>query len=94
MQEIFVSSTYLRLILEFLIPTRMILGRMPSDELLHEYQLADPYMGLKYALIKGDVYSYMGILDQNVEYFTRTFSYLVLRGRGLVLVWRSLLRRA
>ncbi|KAI7881001.1 hypothetical protein K492DRAFT_129431 [Lichtheimia hyalospora FSU 10163] len=72
----------------------MILGRMPSDELLYQYQLADPYMSLKYALIKGDVYSYLGILDQNVEYFTRTFSYLVLRGRGLVLVWRSLLRRA
>lgn len=72
----------------------MILGRMPSDELLHHYQLADPYMSLKYALIKGDIYTYLGILDQNVEYFTRTFSYLVLRGRGLVLVWRSLLRRA
>ncbi|CDS13172.1 hypothetical protein LRAMOSA05350 [Lichtheimia ramosa] len=83
-----------RLILEFLIPTRMILGRMPSDELLHHYQLTDPYMSLKYALIKGDIYTYLGILDQNVEYFTRTFSYLVLRGRGLVLVWRSLLRRA
>ncbi|KAI9310146.1 hypothetical protein BX666DRAFT_2011347 [Dichotomocladium elegans] len=82
-----------RLILEFLIPTRMILGRMPKDELLNAYNLMEPYASLRESIRKGDIHGYLTTLDSYMDYLSRKYAYLLLRGRGIVLVWRSLLRR-
>ncbi|OAD72306.1 hypothetical protein PHYBLDRAFT_181790 [Phycomyces blakesleeanus NRRL 1555(-)] len=82
-----------RLILKFLIPCRIILGKFPSMQLLTKYQLVIPFAGLIQTLKSGNLYEYLNHLDVHFGFFYKTFTYVMLRERGTVLVWTCLLRR-
>ncbi|KAG2220962.1 hypothetical protein INT45_006495 [Circinella minor] len=82
-----------RLILKFLIPTRIIMGKLPSMELLEKYNLKNPYAYLKQTIKRGDIRQFNIIMDQNYHFFTCTWSYLLLKARCPILLWRSCLRR-
>ncbi|KAI9484808.1 hypothetical protein BDB00DRAFT_853380 [Zychaea mexicana] len=82
-----------RLILKFLIPTRIIMGKLPSMELLQKYKLENPYADLKQTIQRGDIRRFNAILEHNYAFFARSWSYLTLRARCPVLLWRSCLRR-
>ncbi|CEP13448.1 hypothetical protein [Parasitella parasitica] len=80
-----------RLILHYLIPIRIILGHLPTIQLLEKYQLTAPYIDLMKALRSGNIHGYLMHLETHFQYFYSHFTYLLLRERGLVLLWRCLL---
>ncbi|KAI8642834.1 hypothetical protein BD408DRAFT_343521, partial [Parasitella parasitica] len=69
------------------------LGYFPSAQLLEKYQLAAPYANLVKTMRVGDIHGYLMHLDTYFEYFYSHLSYLLLKERGLVLVWRCLLNK-
>ncbi|KAI9011949.1 hypothetical protein CLU79DRAFT_873663 [Phycomyces nitens] len=62
-------------------------------QLLTKYQLVTPFAGLVKTLKSGNLYEYLGHLDVHFEFFYKTFTYVMLRERGTVLVWICLLRK-
>ncbi|KAI8374387.1 uncharacterized protein BYT42DRAFT_500193 [Radiomyces spectabilis] len=82
-----------RLILQYLIPTRLLLGRFPMPQLLAKYQLQEQYLPLIVHLKSGNIAGYMSHIDQHFHYFYSTFTYMMLRERGTVLLWRCLIRK-
>lgn len=83
-----------RLILHYLIPTRIILGHFPSMELLEKYQLAPPYVNLINTIRSGNIHGFLDHLETYFDYFYQRLTYLLLKERGIVLVWRCLLKNA
>ncbi|KAL9546413.1 hypothetical protein MBANPS3_006674 [Mucor bainieri] len=83
-----------RLILHYLIPTRIILGHFPSIQLLEKYQLAPPYVNLINTIRSGNIHGFLHHLETYFDYFYHRLTYLLLKERGLVLVWRCLLKNA
>ncbi|KAL7308845.1 hypothetical protein PS15m_010989 [Mucor circinelloides] len=81
-----------RLILHYLIPTRIILGHFPSTQLLEKYQLAPPYVNLINTIRSGNIHGFLQHLETYFDYFYSHLTYLLLKERGIVLVWRCLLR--
>lgn len=81
-----------RLILHYLIPTRIILGHFPSIQLLEKYQLAPPYVNLINTIRSGNIHGFLQHLETYFDYFYSHLTYLLLKERGIVLVWRCLLR--
>ncbi|CAO3587664.1 unnamed protein product [Absidia cylindrospora] len=82
-----------RLILQYLIPTRLILGKLPRPELLGKYDLLEPFQPLAQTLKNGDYHGFHQHLENYFDYFYSTFTYVLLRERGKVLMWQSLLRK-
>lgn len=83
-----------RLILHYLIPTRIILGHFPSIQLLEKYQLAPPYVNLINTIRSGNIHGFLDHLETYFDYFYHRLTYLLLKERGIVLVWRCLLKNA
>lgn len=81
-----------RMILHYLIPTRIILGHFPSIQLLEKYQIAPPYVNLMKAIRSGNIHAYLEHLEAYFDYFYSRLTYLLLKERGIVLVWRCLLK--
>ncbi|KAI8994854.1 hypothetical protein BDB01DRAFT_714750 [Pilobolus umbonatus] len=69
-----------------------MIGLMPSHQLLYQYNLVGPYDGLVTCLIQGDIEGYLSNLETHFHYFYQHFTYLLLKERGIVLVWRCLMR--
>ncbi|KAI8145137.1 hypothetical protein BJV82DRAFT_605055 [Fennellomyces sp. T-0311] len=82
-----------RLILKFLVPTRIIMGRLPSSALLKEYNLTQPYAELKETIKRGDIRRFNHVMEQYQAFFSHSWTYELLRARCPVLLWRSCLRR-
>ncbi|KAI8340568.1 hypothetical protein BC941DRAFT_417583 [Chlamydoabsidia padenii] len=82
-----------RLILQYLIPTSLILGKFPRPELLIKYQLLEYYEPLVATLKTGNYHGFLQHLEYQFDYFYKTFTYVLLRERAKVLLWRSLLRK-
>lgn len=88
-----------RLILTYLIPCNIILGRFPSPTLLQRPEadgLADRFLPLCQTIAKGDLASfrsYLAVDSPNADWFARKGILLHLRNRCEVLVWRSLTRK-
>ncbi|KAG2229035.1 hypothetical protein INT48_009591 [Thamnidium elegans] len=81
-----------RVILHHLIPTRIILGYFPSIELLQKYKLTERYLGLIQTIRTGNMRGYLQHLETHFEYFYHHLTYLLLKERGIVLVWRCLIK--
>ncbi|KAI7868710.1 hypothetical protein BDF14DRAFT_1790041 [Spinellus fusiger] len=82
-----------RLILKFMIPCRILLGHFPSTQLLTKYQLVEPFAGLIDTLKSGSLSAYFDHMDAHFGFFYSTFTYVMLRERGTVLLWRCLLKK-
>ncbi|KAG0167533.1 hypothetical protein DFQ30_005968 [Apophysomyces sp. BC1015] len=82
-----------RLILKYLIPCRILLGRFPNAVLLNKYRLSEPFSELIYQMKRGNLHAYLAHIDKYFQFFYKTYTYVILRERGRVLVWRSLMRR-
>ena len=88
-----------RLILTYLIPCNIILGRFPSKTLLQRPEaegLAAKFVPLCEVLRKGDVASfrsYLAVDSPDADWFARKGILLHLRNRCELLVWRSLVRK-
>lgn len=88
-----------RLILTYLIPCNIILGRFPTMALLQSPEaegLADKFLPLCQIIAKGDIASfrkYFAVDAPSVEWFARKGIMLQLRNRCEILVWRSLTRK-
>ncbi|KAI8098603.1 uncharacterized protein BX664DRAFT_3273 [Halteromyces radiatus] len=83
-----------RLILKYLVPTRLLLGKSAKPQLLIKYNLLEPYGLLILTLKRGDYYGFQQHLEKYFDYFYGTFTYVLLRERGKVLLWRCLLKKA
>ena len=88
-----------RLILTYLIPCNIILGRFPSNTLLERpeaQELANRFIPLCQTISKGDLFGFQEFLadnTDNAEWFARKGILLQLRNRCETLVWRSLTRK-
>ncbi|KAK2757552.1 hypothetical protein FQN54_004521 [Arachnomyces sp. PD_36] len=88
-----------RLILTYLIPCNIILGRFPSQELLNRpeaHGLAERFIPLCKIISSGDITTfrqYMNVGSPATEWLARKEILLQLRNRCEVLVWRSLSRK-
>lgn len=81
-----------RIILNYLIPTRIILGYFPQYQLLEKYQLVSPFSNLIKTIRSGDLNGFLEHLETYFEYFYHHLTYLLLKERGVVLVWRCLIK--
>ncbi|WVQ97325.1 hypothetical protein IAU59_004436 [Kwoniella sp. CBS 9459] len=82
-----------RSILIRLIPVNLLLGHLPSQAVLRQYDLPE-YVPLIHAFRMGNVPAWRKILEQRREWFRRRSVWLILYERGEILVWRNLFRRA
>ncbi|OCF33358.1 hypothetical protein I316_05100 [Kwoniella heveanensis BCC8398] len=82
-----------RSILIRLIPVNLLLGLLPSQAILQQYDLPE-YVPLIQAYKTGNVPAWRKILEQRREWFRRRSVWLILYERGEILVWRNLFRRA
>ena len=88
-----------RLILIYLITSNIILGRFPSQRILHRQEaqgLGDKFLHICHAIRKGNVATFRSLVDfdnPNAEWFLQKRILLQLRNRCEVLVWRSLTRK-
>lgn len=58
-----------------------------------KYELMEYYEPLVAALKTGNYNGYLQHLEYYFDYFYNSFTYVLLRERGKVLLWRSLLRK-
>ncbi|WVF70602.1 hypothetical protein IAT40_005394 [Kwoniella sp. CBS 6097] len=82
-----------RSILIRLIPVNLLLGNLPSQATLQQYNLPE-FVPLIQAYKTGNVPAWRKVLEQRREWFRRRSVWLILYERGEILVWRNLFRRA
>ncbi|KAI8075330.1 hypothetical protein BC940DRAFT_8415 [Gongronella butleri] len=82
-----------RLILKYLIPTRLLLGQFPSHNLLVTYDLHQQYAELIDALKTGNYARCIAVLEANFGFFYATAAYEFLLERLPVLLWRTALKK-
>lgn len=87
------------LILTYLIPCNIIMGRFPSQTLLQRPEargLAEHFEPLRRLIIRGDYIAFrqhLSLGSSNAQWFSRKGILLALRNRCEILVWRSFCRR-
>ncbi|CAM0140479.1 unnamed protein product [Umbelopsis sp. WA50703] len=82
-----------RLILIYLISARMVLGIFPRSELLAKYNLMDKYHSLCTAVKQGNLAGYQYHLERHMPTFLREGTYIMLKERVKVVIWRCLFRK-
>lgn len=88
-----------RLILIYLIPCNIIMGRFPSKELLNRIEaqgLAEHFEPLRRLIIRGDYIAFrehLSLSSPSAQWFSRKGTLLAIRNRCEILVWRSFCRR-
>jgi hypothetical protein len=88
-----------RVILTYLIPCNMIMGRFPSAELLQRPEaqgLAERFIPICRLIARGDYIAFrehLAVDSPEMEWFARKGILLALRNRCEILVWRSLARK-
>ncbi|KAG2174529.1 hypothetical protein INT44_006792 [Umbelopsis vinacea] len=82
-----------RLILIYLISARMVLGTFPRPELLAKYNLMDKYQTLCTAIKQGNLSGYQYHLERHMPTLLREGTYIMLKERVKVVIWRCLFRR-
>ncbi|WRT64128.1 uncharacterized protein IL334_001057 [Kwoniella shivajii] len=80
-----------RAILLRLIPVNLLLGQVPSQTLLQEYNLPH-FLPLIHAFRTGNIPLWRNTLEGQKEWLRRRSIWLILYERGEILVWRNLLR--
>lgn len=81
-----------RLILKYLIPVKTLVGQVPSEELLRTYQLQAMYAGVISSMKAGSVRQFEQALEDNMEEFIKTGTYLLIEKLRLA-VYRRLFKR-
>lgn len=81
-----------RAILIKLIPVNLLLGHLPTPQLLQQYGL-QPFGVLLHAFRTGNIPAWRRELERNREWYRRRSVWLLLYERGEILVWRNLFRR-
>jgi hypothetical protein len=79
------------MILQFLVPVKLLLGIMPSPNLIEEYALEE-YTGLTEAIRTGNLQSFNAYLDKYQDRFIQQGVYLLIEKLRLV-VLRNLLKK-
>lgn len=93
------ATSQRRLILSYLIPCNIILGRFPSQALFQRpeaHGLAEHFQPLCELIVRGDYLAFrqhLSVGSPNAEWFARKGILLTLRNRCEILVWRSLSRK-
>ncbi|KAJ5220520.1 hypothetical protein N7468_009724 [Penicillium chermesinum] len=88
-----------RLILTYLIPCNIVMGRFPSQRLLHKPEaegLGQHFEPLCRLIVRGDYLEFRKHLDfssPTAQWFAKKGLLLTLRNRCEILVWRSLCRK-
>ncbi|KAF9890120.1 hypothetical protein FE257_006281 [Aspergillus nanangensis] len=88
-----------RIILTYLIPCNIIMGRFPSAQLLQKPEsqgLAEKFLPICRLIVRGDYIAFRDHLSENspsTEWFARKGILLALRNRCEILAWRSLVRK-
>ncbi|KAJ2962507.1 hypothetical protein NQZ79_g2403 [Umbelopsis isabellina] len=82
-----------RLILIYLISARMVLGIFPRPELLAKYNLMDKYHSLCTAIKQGNLAGYQYHLERHMPTFLHEGTYIMLKERVKVVIWRCLFRK-
>lgn len=80
-----------RLILIYLIPVRMLLGYMPTKEILHKYDLMQFYH-LTVALKEGNVRRMNEVIEQNGSFFIKFGIYLIVE-KLKIISYRNLFKK-
>ncbi|CAG0892196.1 unnamed protein product [Darwinula stevensoni] len=80
-----------RLILIYLIPVKMLLGRLPKQSLLHKYQLEE-FSSVTEAVRLGDLRSLSESLDRNQGFFISCGIYLILE-KLKIITMRNLFKK-
>lgn len=95
MQQNLINCLYehYRLILIYLISARMVLGTFPRPELLAKYNLMDKYQTLCTAIKQGNLSGYQYHLERHMPTLLREGTYIMLKERVKVVIWRCLFRR-
>ena len=73
--------------------TRLVLGLIPPQKLLEEYSLTEQFSPLVTALVKGNVSEFMSHLESEREWFIARGSYMILKERLQLIMYRTLIRR-
>lgn len=84
---------FFRLILIYLISARMVLGIFPRPELLAKYNLMDKYHSLCTAIKQGNLAGYQYHLERHMPTFLHEGTYIMLKERVKVVIWRCLFRK-
>jgi len=83
-----------RIIFIYLLSTSIPLGRLPHPGLLAYFSLSDQFSPLIRATRLGDIATYRSALSGKWRaWFARRGVWMMLREKGEVIVWRSLIRR-
>lgn len=85
------SQKNIRLTLIFLIPIKMLLGRMPSEELLEKYDLGQ-FNDIKKAVISGHIGDLDNAIEAHSDFFWRYGIYLIIE-RLKPIALRNLFRK-
>ena len=86
------AATHRRRILELLLPVRLHIGVLPSQQLLREHDLEGVYGGVVRGVRLGDLRSFRESIDNNLETFIRAGTYLLIE-KLQPIVLRSLVKR-
>ena len=85
--------TMSRAVLIRLIPVNLLLGYLPSANVIQQYKLAE-FLPLIQAFRQGNVSAFRHELRVNREWYRSHSIWLILYERGEILVWRNLFRQA
>lgn len=80
-----------RLVLEYLVPCKILLGSLPSPEMLKRYRLRR-FEGIVKAIRRGDVRMFTAELEEHAEAFIQVGTYLLVE-KAKLLVYRTLCKR-
>lgn len=61
-------------------------------QLLEKYQLSAPFLNMMRLIRAGDIHGYYEHIETHFNYFYGKMTYLLLKERGVVLVWRCLIK--
>lgn len=81
-----------RLILKYLVPVKILIGKLPSEKLLHTYNLHHMYSSIKQAVKSGSVRQFEHALQDHMESYVTAGTYLLIE-KLRVAVYRRLFKK-
>merc|ERR1711939_999829 len=80
-----------RLILQYLLPLKILLGKLPSDALLQKYNM-DEYQDIAQAVRQGKLDAYNQAMTEHQQLFVQRGVYLILE-KAKILAFRNFFKR-
>ncbi|XP_060577197.1 PCI domain-containing protein 2-like [Ruditapes philippinarum] len=85
------STKNKRLILQFLVPVKMLLGQMPKSELLRKYDLL-AFLEVSEAVGSGNIRQLNAVMEKHEHYFIKCGIYLILE-KLKIIAYRNLFKK-